>query len=109
MATTNECPHCGGQLSFAKEIGKPVMLTGCIECTYHKEESILDTATVLEIIERVENALKNTPCIENFQCDTAEELNAYTQGRHDTLQAILDHLQSFIEGQLNAAENQGGE
>lgn len=69
----------------------------------------MDTETVLEMIKGVENALKNTPCIENFQCETAEELNAYTQGQHDALEATLGHLQSFIEGQLNAAENSTGE
>lgn len=69
----------------------------------------MDVTTVLEIIKGVENALKNTPCIKDFQCETAEELNAYTQGQYDALQATLGHLQSFIEGELNAAENNTGE
>jgi hypothetical protein len=69
----------------------------------------MDTQTVLDIIERVEIALACTKADkdfnENFACGTKEEYKAYLMGQYDTLQATLGHFQSFIEGQLNAAEN----
>ena len=69
----------------------------------------MDTKTVLDIIERAATALGYTKADkdfnENFVCETIEEYKAYLMGQHDTFQAIIDNLQSYIEGQLNAAEN----
>jgi hypothetical protein len=52
----------------------------------------MDTSTVLEIIKMLDKRIETAQY---------EYLDAYTQFR--------DHLQSFIEGQLNAAENSTGE
>lgn len=70
----------------------------------------MDIQTVLTIIEKVETALSYTKedkdFNKNYACETPEEYKAYLIGQYDTLQATLGHLQSYIEGQLNAAENE---
>ena len=73
----------------------------------------MDTTTVLEIIKMIEVAKENTiqdpKYKEDFECGTREEYQAYLKGQADTLESTIGHLQSFIEGQLNAAENSTGE
>ncbi len=70
----------------------------------------MDLATVFEIKTRIEMALSNTKEAKDFkkdfECSTHGEYVAYLKGQHDTLEATLGHLQSFIEGKLYAAENQ---
>lgn len=64
----------------------------------------MDTTTVLEIIKMIDNKLSN------FRRGLLEGMpDAFTIGEESGMQQIRDHLQSFIEGQLNAAENQTGE
>lgn len=65
----------------------------------------LDTATVLEIIKMINGRLFNLQ-IELDQKYISEQ--SYYRSRHELL-LFEDHLQSFIEGQLNAAENQSTE
>ena len=66
----------------------------------------MDTTTVLEIIKM----------IDKLEDDWSEETNPSTEielarhlGGQDALGILKDHLQSFIEGQVNAAENQSTE
>ena len=69
----------------------------------------MNTRTVLDIIERAQIALNYTKADkdfnESFACGTKEEYKAYLMGQHDTFEAIIGHLQSCIEDQLNAVEN----
>ena len=75
----------------------------------------LDTDTVLEIIRMLEtryiksyNAYR-TERIENIiehKDPDAETHTKYLLGVADGILLVTGHLQSYIEGQLNAAENQ---
>ena len=65
----------------------------------------MDTTTVLEIIKMISGRLFNLQ-IELDQKYISEQ--SYYRSRHELL-LFKDHLQSFIEGQLNAAENQSTE
>jgi hypothetical protein len=69
----------------------------------------MDTTTVLEIIKMLENKLNTIGCtigyIEENTFDSTEELKI----QESTLILFKDHLQSFIENQLDAAELQSGE
>ena len=62
----------------------------------------MDTTTVLAIIEMIDARLKNL-------C-TQYELNEIRDeefcSASDSLSELSEHLQSFIEGQVNALENQ---
>lgn len=73
----------------------------------------MDIATVLEIIKMIEIAEENIQqdpkYKEDFECGTKEEYQAYLKGQKDSLTATINHLQSYIEDQLNAAENNTGE
>ena len=77
----------------------------------------MDTTTVLEIIKMLE-----TRCIKAHNAWRAERIESiiagkepdnnetqYLKGIADGLYFAQDHLQSFIEAQLNAAELQSGE
>jgi hypothetical protein len=68
----------------------------------------LDTGTVLEILERIEIAknFAKEDYQEDFMCETNREYKAYVKGQCNALDGILNHLQSFIEGELYSAENQ---
>jgi len=62
----------------------------------------MDTTTVLEIINMIDNQLaayKERMSAKGFDM---KKLETPVQGE---LTKLKDHLQSFIEGQLNAAEN----
>lgn len=66
----------------------------------------MDTQTVLEIIKMIDNKLDTIGCtigyIEENTFDSTEELKI----QESTLISFRDHLQDYIEGKLNAAENQ---
>jgi DNA-binding IscR family transcriptional regulator len=66
----------------------------------------MDTTTVLEIIKMIDRQLDmiNGYALHNKGGLTETEAISAIAGR-DTLNQLRDHLQSFIEGQLNAAEN----
>lgn len=79
----------------------------------------MDIATVLEIITLIEMKISR---IKGEAFDTEvfmlshnrlpsefRELRQLTRERVKPLQELRDHLQSFIESQLNAAENSTGE
>jgi len=67
----------------------------------------MDTETVLKIIKMIENNLKVSE--ENTPITQPAKDYQFVLGRENALQELQDHLQSFIEGQLNALENQTGE
>jgi hypothetical protein len=66
----------------------------------------LDTGTVLEIIEMINRA----SFVANMECNQEVIMNLavreYYRGKVDAYDHLINHLQKFIEGQLNAAENQ---
>lgn len=64
----------------------------------------LDTHTVLEIIKMIDAKIANEM---NSERDTALK-HWVSVGRLACLEELYDHLQSFIEGQLNVAENNTG-
>ena len=75
----------------------------------------MDTTTVLEIIKKLDSHIK-VIAEEYKDVDTDPDQNTpmdpsywITVGKEMALTDLRDHLQSFIEGQLNAAENQTGE
>ena len=59
----------------------------------------MDTTTVLEIIKMINVKIENIR--NNYPDENAKRTIA--------LYELQEHLESFIEGQLNAAENQTGE
>ncbi len=60
----------------------------------------MDTATVIKIIKMLDRQINVYGGTSGNDCD-----NDYSQGRVDVCTELKDHLQSFIEAQLNAAEN----
>ena len=60
----------------------------------------MDTTTVTAIIKMIDRQINVYGGTSGNDCD-----NDYSQGRVDVCTELKDHLQSFIEGQLNAAEN----
>jgi len=64
----------------------------------------MDTTTVLEIIKMIDVAHTNLDEHLNEQTTNADK--EYLLGGMHQLSALQQHLQSFIEGQLNAEENQ---
>jgi hypothetical protein len=69
----------------------------------------MDTTTVLEIIKMIDIRINNVNVDEDEDYDQYDPANIKNEGRYHALTDFRDHLQSFIEGQLNAAENQTGE
>lgn len=67
----------------------------------------MDTKTVLAIINMIDIAYTNLDKHLNEQTTNADK--EYLLGGMNQLSALQDHLQSFIEAQLNAAENNAGE
>jgi hypothetical protein len=68
----------------------------------------MDTTTVLEIIKMIDNQ------IDYYRRNSSQDgfgniIEDFPQGQEDSLVRLRAHLQSFIEGQLNALENQTGE
>lgn len=59
----------------------------------------MDTTTVLEIIKMIDNKLRN------FTRGPLDGMpDNFTIGEESGMQQIRDHLQSFIEAELNKAE-----
>ena len=70
---------------------------------YIKNQNIMDTQTVLNIIKMIDNQIDSYKIkMESKGIDI--QMPAQTE-----LIKLRDHLQSFIDGQLNAAELQSGE
>jgi len=73
----------------------------------------MDTTTVLEIIKMLEAGIDSIDLNDYKEFDTPshDELPDYQYafGQKTSLEDFREHLQSFIEGQLSAAENQTGE
>ena len=66
----------------------------------------MDTTTVLAIIEMMNNHINHLDERENTGLEYAQlSKNEYYAVRKE-LKLFKNHLQSFIEGQLSAAENQ---
>lgn len=63
----------------------------------------MDTTTVLEIIKMIENQIDNYK--EKMELKGIDLVMPVEK----ELTQLRDHLQSYIEGQLSAAENQTGE
>lgn len=65
----------------------------------------MDTATVLEIIKMIDQKIEQNNLKSKEHAEKTGEIDSYYIGAYDELAKLADHLQSFIEGQLNAAEN----
>jgi len=59
----------------------------------------MNTETVLQIINMLDNRLINHACIGMPSWE-------YVNGYEDALKDMIDHLQEAIEAELNALENQ---
>jgi len=69
----------------------------------------MDTTTVLEIIKMIDAQISmNNTIISTDSTLMSEDTDAIASESWG-LEKLRDHLQSFIEGQLNAAENQSTE
>ena len=66
----------------------------------------MDTQTVLEIIAELNNYIE---CYKKSKRPSTDIMVMSDLGAIKALESYRDHLQSFIEGQLNAAELQSGE
>lgn len=69
----------------------------------------MDIQTTLNIIKMIDAKIKNIDFYEDEYYDQYDPANIKDEGRYHALTDLKDHLQSFIEGQLNAAELQSGE
>lgn len=69
----------------------------------------MDTTTVLEIIKMLDAGIDSIDPDDHKEFDTPsrDELPdyQYALGQRNSLEYFRDHLQSLIEGQLNAEEN----
>jgi small nuclear ribonucleoprotein (snRNP)-like protein len=65
----------------------------------------MDTTTVLEIIKMINRAsfVADMECNQEVIMDLA--VREYYRGKVDAYDHLINHLQKFIEGQLNSAEN----
>ena len=68
----------------------------------------MDTTTVLEIIKMIDNAIESIHR-NNSKDGNGDFIKDFPAGQEHSLKKLGDHLQSFIEGQLSAAENQSPE
>ena len=66
----------------------------------------MDTTTVLEIIEMLDNSLYELAHHVINDTNQTEAKACMSIGKRQALIDFRDHLQSYIEGQLNAAENE---
>lgn len=69
----------------------------------------MDTATVLEIIKLIEYRLNQSEKRFKSPLDMDLATREYFRGKVDAYDELSHHLQTLVEGQLNAAENQTGE
>jgi hypothetical protein len=67
----------------------------------------MDTTTVLQIIKMIDHRLDAE--VNNIVNSQKKSDKHYFIGKAEGYEELRDHLQSFIEGQLSAAENQTGE
>jgi hypothetical protein len=71
----------------------------------------MDTQTVIDIIKMIDVKVEylNTKIEESLNIDEDDDDTSMywtLRAGRDELQMLSNHLQSYIEGQLNAAENQ---
>ena len=66
----------------------------------------MDTTTVLEIIKMIDAGFDNLDDYLHDDLEKDECRIEYIKGGMHQLSGLRDHLQSYIEGQLSAAENQ---
>lgn len=66
----------------------------------------MDTSTVLEIIAMLDNKIN---VINEYLEEYSYEDNNYNYGMVSAYEELSIHLQSYIESQLNGAENSTGE
>ena len=66
----------------------------------------MDTSTVQEIIEMINRRafVSNRQCNQEAVMDRA--VREYYRGKEDAYDELANHLQKFLEGQLNSLENQ---
>jgi hypothetical protein len=64
----------------------------------------MDTTTVLEIIKMIDGATESIHR-GNRKDGSGNFIKDFPNGQAHSLEMLKDHLQSFIEGQLNALEN----
>jgi hypothetical protein len=73
----------------------------------------MDTTTILAIIEMIDARHSSDEAQYNNllygMYPPNDENKAYFRGKSESLDELRDHLQSFIEGQVNAIENSTGE
>jgi len=69
----------------------------------------MDTATVLEIIKMIDAYSSSAYKKITTAHEKGEDASAYDIGVFDQMSSLSDHLQGFIEAQVNAMENQTGE
>jgi hypothetical protein len=69
----------------------------------------MDTTTVLEIIEMIDSYSSAAYKKIEAAHKEGQEASAYDIGVFDQMSSLSDHLQEYIESQLNAAENNTGE
>ena len=69
----------------------------------------LDTHTVLEIIKMIDKYSSAAYTNIEEAIEKGEYASPYDIGVFDQMSELSDHLQSFIEAQLNAVENSTGE
>ena len=67
----------------------------------------LDTATILEVIKMLDNGIENYHTIAKHEAEFDESMAQFNMA--NALENFRDHLQEYIEAQLNAFEMQSGE
>jgi hypothetical protein len=67
----------------------------------------MDIDTLLEVISRIDAAksFASEELDTTFKSETTREYIAYVKGQHDGLEGISNHLQNYIEAELDKAEN----
>jgi hypothetical protein len=69
----------------------------------------MDIQTTLDIIKMIDAKIKNIDFYEDEYYDQYDPANIRDKGKYDVLTEIKNHLQSFIEAELNATELQSRE
>ena len=69
----------------------------------------MDIQTTLDIIKIIDAKIKNIDFYEDEYYDQYDPANIRDKGKYNVLTEFKNHLQSFIEAELNAAELQSGE
>lgn len=66
----------------------------------------MDIQTTLDIIKMIDVKIKNIDFYEDEYYDKYDPANIRDKGIHNALNELKNHLQSFIEAELNKAELQ---